>query len=78
MGNFYRPLRALLATWFPGGNADLILFFLFLFMACVLVFITARWIFRSAEKFHAPFRQFFSEHPVPMWVYEWGACGSWR
>lgn len=70
-GMLYRPLRAWVADGFPGGPADLILFFLFLLIACLLVFAAARWVFRSGEDHQAPYRQFFTEHPVPMWVYEW-------
>lgn len=72
-GILYRPLRALLSGWFPGSDADIILFFLFLLTACILVFVAARIVFRTGEALHEPYRQFFSEHPVPMWVYEWGS-----
>lgn len=72
-GILYGPLRAWVAGWFPGGPADLILFFLFVVIACGLVFAAARWVLRSGEDHRAPYRQFFTEHPVPMWVYEWGS-----
>ncbi|MGE7777834.1 PAS domain-containing protein [Chitinophaga sp. NPDC101104] len=72
-GIAYRPLRMLLADWFPGSDAGIILFFVFLVISCSIVFVAARWMFHSEASLHAPYRQFFSEHPVPMWVYEWGS-----
>lgn len=72
-GILYRPLRVWLSGLFPGSDADIILFLVFLLIACVLVFIAARIVFRTSAEIQAPYRQFFSEHPVPMWVYEWGS-----
>lgn len=72
-GILYKPLRALLSGSFPGSDADIILFFAFLLFSCIIVFLAAKWVFRAGEKMYEPYRLFFNEHPVPMWVYEWGS-----
>ncbi len=71
----YNHLLVLLAKLFPSAAPGVLPYFInasFIAVSAVLIYFIIRHHLSRSNTYSTQYRQLFYEHPVPMWIYQWG------
>ncbi|RPD40101.1 PAS domain-containing protein [Chitinophaga barathri] len=71
----YNRLLVRLTTFFPRTHPGLLQYFMnaaFIAVSAVLIYLVIRHDFSRNNAYFSQYRHLFYEHPVPMWIYQWG------